>query len=304
MLLRARHIVLASSSVALALGCSTAGDEEATIEIAIPPYEVPLGAEMVRCHEMAMPSDEDVDVVRLTSRFSEGMHHVHIYTSAGGATGAPEVTYDCPDPVSFEDWHLLVAVQMEGLDWMLPEGTAIRVNAGQSILVQTHWLNTGAGGPQAEVARGGVTLGLARPGSVTRRAAAIVGQNLDIDVPPHTSGRVEGECALPGQGHLLAAMGHYHLHGKRFEAWIQPAGDPPAVFYESEGSSEPPWVTYDDLHLGEGARLAWSCDYENNLDTPLQTGPLASAQEHCSLFAFHTLDVGDASFIPCVIAAE
>ena len=95
---------------------------------------------------------------------------------------------------------------------------AIRVKARQSLLVQTHWLNIGASGQEATTAKGSVRLGLARPGSVTGRAAAIVGQNLDIDVPPHSSGRTEGECALPGEGQILTMMDHHHQHGTNFRA--------------------------------------------------------------------------------------
>lgn len=297
-------VVIASFSLPLGVGCHSPPDGGDVLEITIPPYEVPLGAEMVRCHEMALPSDSDVDVVQISSSFSEGSHHVHVYVAAGGETGAEERTYDCEDAVNYDDWHLLVAAQTGGIDWTLPDGVAIRVKARQSLLVQTHWLNIGASGQEATTAKGSVRLGLASPGSVTERAAAIVGQNLDIDVPPHSSGRAEGECALPGEGQILAMMGHHHQHGTNFRAWVQEAGQEPGVVYESDGLPEPPWLTYDALHLGEGARFGWSCDYDNNLDVPLVTGPLAATQEHCALFAYYRPSEGDAEFVPCVMGPK
>jgi hypothetical protein len=58
------------------------------------------------------------------------------------------------------------------------------------------------------------------------------------------------------------------------------------------------------LHLKRGDRFGWACDYDNNLDIPLEFGPREDIQEHCNLFAFYTLDRGVADFLPCVIKAE
>ena len=55
------------------------------------------------------------------------------------------------------------------------------------------------------------------------------------------------------------------------------------------------------LHLGAEDQFGWACDYVNNLDAPLAFGPREDIQEHCNLFAFYTLDRGDADFLPCVI---
>lgn len=297
--------LVASALIAFTLfGCGGGPEAPGSLDIRVPPHQVALGEEVVRCFETALPSGADIDVARITVPPMDGMHHVHLYVSAGGAKGAPERTYDCPDAVSFADWHLLIAVQANGLDWTLPEGAAIHVDARRSLLVQTHWLNTGSSGDRPLTAAPRVTLGLARSGSVARRVGTILGENLDIDIPPHSTGSVGGQCALPGPGDLLSVMGHYHVHGRRFSAVLSGGGEAPSTVYDSEESPELPFRTFDDVRVPDGARLDWSCTFDNNLDAPLQTGPLVGTQEHCAMFAFYTLDAGEAGFVPCVVGEE
>jgi hypothetical protein len=296
-----RGDALALFTLAVAVGCAHTAERDSTIELAIAPYDVPPGAEMLRCHEMTLPSGVDVDVDRITWAFSEGAHHVHVYVAASGETDAAEKTYDCFQALDFDKWHLLAASQERDFEWALPEGVAIHAEARRSILIQTHYLNTGGDTIQA---RGSVTLRAAEPGSVHGRAAAIFGQNRDICVPPHATGRVEAECTLPGGGDILAMMGHYHRHGRKFRMWVEPEGKDPMTVYENMKLSEPTWRAYEGLHLGPNDRFGWSCDYENALDVPLVFGPLEDTQEHCNLFAFYTRDGADAEFVPCVVSAD
>ena len=299
-----RRFALVLSTLAAMAGCTSAGERTNTIELSIEPYHVPVGAEVQRCHEMTLPSDTDVDIDQIAWRFSKGSHHLHVYVSADGSTGAKVQSYDCFQAVDFEKWHLLVATQNEGLEWTLPEGVAFKIKARQSIMIQTHYLNTDALKAEGSTAEGSVLLRVAEPEAVEKRAAAIFAQNRNIHVPARSSARVEGECALPGDGNIIAMTGHYHLHGTAFQVWVDPATRDPEMVYESSGFSSPVWKTYDDLHLGGTDGFGWACDYVNSLDIPLAFGPREDIEEHCNLFAFYTLDRGDAEFLPCVIKAE
>ena len=80
------------------------------------------------------------EVDRITVKFPPGSHHVHIYRS------------DSPDPTDRVDacwngidwlrWHLVLGVQSEQMDWVLPEGLTVPFDAHQQLLVQVHWINT------------------------------------------------------------------------------------------------------------------------------------------------------------------
>jgi hypothetical protein len=288
-----------------AIGCGSTPDEPPQnpaeeLQLAIDPFSVAPGTEVQTCHEMALPSDVDVDIDRITWDFSLGSHHLHVYVSADGSTDAPRSTYDCFTAVDFDKWHLLVATQDEKLDWTLPEGTAFQVKARQSILLQTHYLNTAALETEGAVAAGGVKLRVAEPDAVERRAAAIFGQNREVYVPPHAEAHAEAECALPGAGELIAMTGHYHTHGRKFQTMIMHDGAEPELVYETVGFDEPVWTTFDDMRLVPGERFKWMCDYMNDLDQPLEFGPREDVEEHCNLFAFYTLEDRDAEFLPCV----
>ena len=289
-----------------AIGCGSTPvdpplDPAQEIQLAIEPFSVPPGTEVQTCHEMTLPSDVDVDIDRITWDFSLGSHHLHVYVSADGSTDAAPSTYDCFTAVDFDKWHLLVASQDEKLEWTLPEGTAFRVKARQSILLQTHYLNTAALETEGAVAAGGVKLRVAEPDAVQRRAAAIFGQNREVFVPPHGTAHVEAECGLPGAGEIIAMTGHYHTHGRKFQTMVMHQGTVPELVYEAEGFAEPVWTTFDDgMRLEANDRFKWACDYMNDLDQPLAFGPREDVEEHCNLFAFYTLDDRDADFLPCV----
>jgi hypothetical protein len=298
------HFALALSALAGVAGCTNPDEQTNTIELSIEPYNVPLGEEAQRCQEMALPSDTDIDVDQIAWNFSQGSHHLHVYVSADGSTDAERTSYECFQAVDFEKWHLLVATQDGDLNWTLPEGVAFHLKARQSILIQTHYLNTDALKTEGSMAEGVVSLRVAPPESVEKRAAAIFAQNRKINIPPRSSVRVEADCALPAAGNIIAMTGHFHLHGSRFQTWIEPAGSAPSMVYESKGFAEPAWETYSDLHLGAQDRFGWACDYDNNLDIPLEFGPREDVQEHCNLFAFYTLDHGVADFLPCVIKPD
>jgi hypothetical protein len=64
------------------------------------------------------------------------------------------------------------------------------------------------------------------------------------------------------------------------------------------------WVAYEGLRFGGHDRLGWSCQFDNDMDAPLEFGPLEDTQAHCNLFAFYTHDSGDAAFVPCLIDAK
>lgn len=280
---------------AAAAGCE--GEEVAEVALVITPYDLAPGDEVLRCEEMELPSDADLDFDRVSWAFSEGKHHVHVFVSATGE--APRAgPYECTQAIDFEKWSLLVASQGAESEWALPPGVAIHVRARQSILVQTHYLDTG---PGPLTARGSVTLHVAAPGSVERRAAAFFGQNRGIDVPPHSSATVTGECALPGRGELLAALGHYHLHGRAFRGWLSrgEAGAREGI-YEG-GGGELGWATYEGLGFGPSDRLGWSCDLDNDMASPLRFGSHEATEEHCNLFAFVALTDGDAEPSTCVL---
>ena len=301
-----RHLPLLSVIVGMGLiGCGSSPEDPPQdfaqeLELSIQPFTVPPGQEVQTCHEMALPSNVDVDIDRIAWNFSSGSHHLHVYVSADGSTDAAPKNYDCFTAVDFEKWHLLVATQTEDLDWTLPEGTAFKVKARQSILVQTHYLNTAALETEGSVASGGVSLRVADPDSVQRRAAAIFGQNRDVLVPPHGTAHIEAECALPGAGELIAMTGHYHTHGTKFQTMVLHGGTAPEVIYETVGFAEPAWNTFDGMRLGADDRVKWTCDYKNDLDQPLAFGPREDVEEHCNLFAFYTLEDRDADFLPCV----
>lgn len=295
--------VFGLSALAVAAGCGGTPEAGRTVELAIAPYSVPPGAEMLRCQEMALPSDSDIDVDRIQWAFSAGSHHVHVYASAGGEQDGVARTYDCPQAVDFDRWHLLVASENRGVDWTLPDGVAMHVEARQSLLIQSHYLNTTSDSDL--VAQGSVIFRVAEPGTVQKRMAALFGQNRDIHVPPHESAHVEATCALSAAADIHVLMGHYHAHGRSFQAWVEPRGQARRTVYENgEADLHPRWTTYDDLHLGRHDHLGWSCDYDNPLEKALVFGAHEATEEHCNLFAFYTLDQGDAEFVPCVIPAK
>ncbi len=223
-----------------------------------------------------------------------GSHHVHLYRPAAGELEYP--TKNCPFSVDFQKWQLVAATQNPLLDWQLPPGVAIDIGPRQPLMIQTHFVNTGAldvkGGARAKM-----KLYPVDPSTVTAYGGALFGQDRTVAVPPGDTTLIS-RCAMTGQGAaahdmtIMALTGHYHFRGVEFQVYrVFADGSLGELIYQHQGYDDPSFRTYPDtdpLVLKAGEGIEWWCRYRNDTGETFKFGANTAMNEHCNLFGFYT----------------
>jgi hypothetical protein len=255
------------------------------LKVTSPP--VPRGSEETGCHYLKLPSDVDLDVNRIQVAVTGGSHHIHLYRAYDKSLDLPDHYEVCNRSVDFDQWELVVAIQLRRLDWELPPGVAFHFRAGEQLLIQTHFVNVGS---LETIGEGKALMNLqaADPGTVTDHAGAIFGQDKDVFVPAHSDTTLSAECVFPKAINLMGETGHYHFRGRHFKTYRWDNGIRGEQIYDYEGYNDPPFVVHDPaLPFGPGQGLQWECYWENNTDNDFSFGPFTDTNEHCNWFGFY-----------------
>jgi hypothetical protein len=249
---------------------------------------------------LKLPSDVDLDVDRIQVAVSGGSHHIHLYRPYDESLNLPDHYEPCNYSVDFNQWELVVAVQLRRTDWELPPGVAFHFRAGEQVLMQTHFVNVGSLETKGE-GQAIINLQAADPGSVTAHAGAMFGQNKDVFVPAHSSPTMTAECVFPNAVNLMAETGHYHFRGRRFRTFRWDDGERGALIYQHEGYDDPQFTVHTPpVSFGVGQGLQWECYWENNTNNDFEFGPFTDTNEHCNWFGFYYPTESLTESITCV----
>ncbi len=262
------------------------------VQLSTPTFSVPAGTEVQRCYWMKLPSDVDLDVVRIQIKYLPGSHHMNLFQTS---QDVPDSEADCFGPVSFSSptnpngYDLVAGSQSKDLDWQLPPGIAFKIKAHRQLMIQAHYVN--ATSQQTPLGVGSVRINLDSepdPSKITAHMGTMFANNMNINIPPHESRSFSTVCDVPQAVSFVAMTGHFHSRGKTFSVNAAPDGkDPTDECYRSQDWSEPPFtVLPEPLSVPAGGGLYYTCDYVNNTDIDLTFGPHVETQEHCNLFAY------------------
>jgi hypothetical protein len=262
------------------------------VQLTTPTFSVPAGTEVQHCYYFKLPSDVDLDVVRMQIKYLSGSHHMNLFQSAADV---PDHDEDCFQPVNFSSpsnpngYDLIVGSQSADLDWVLPPGVAFKLKAHRQLLLQTHYVNATTQATPLGVGHVKINLN-AEPDStkITAHMGTMFANNVNIHIPPHQERSFSTVCDLPEDANVAAMTGHFHSRGKSFSVNLCPDGvNPTEELYRSRDWNEPPFVVLDQpRHLSSGGGLYYTCDFVNDTDLDITFGPHVETQEHCNLFAY------------------
>lgn len=305
----------------------------------VPEFEVPAGHESQNCYFVKAPdlaNGQDYWIDRVVSAINPGSHHVNVFrvkTIIGldPAQGAPTKLGDydatvvegaddyknnpCWNSSNWADWPLISNSQHANInelttDWKLPEGVAIRVQAGEMLMVQTHYVNS-EDQPTKFGARVGINF-YQHPGTDTpieMGSLFATQQNIRIcrSRPDVT---YSGTCKFPGNVTIAAANGHFHKRGAEFNIfpWDGQSTDhpdPSSMFYQSLAWDDPPMKTDLSVAAPPNGGIWWDCVYHwqepsqfscDDVDAkdPLKEGDccytfggITDVGEHCNVFLYY-----------------
>ena len=274
-----RNHTCAVAAFALLVGCGTDVFTEGDFSHELHWHQDP--GEIQDCHIFKLENADPIEVDRITVKFPEGSHHVHIYRSD---TPEPDGVVDCRQGIDWLRWHLVLGVQTQPMDWQLPSGLTVPLAAHQQLLVQVHWLNTTEAPVDPEIDISFHTIAVAQA-----HVGVMFGVDKQTAMQPFEHKVLHQWCAMPEGAELVAVMGHYHGLGQRFTVDARTANGPPGdVIYDALDDQTFEFKLYDPAYLLHGGRgLEFECDYFNYRPIPITWGPDTKTQEHCNLVAYY-----------------
>lgn len=250
---------------------------------------VEAASEVQLCKYIEMPRDKgDVLAVdRITHAYTQGSHHFLVYqTSLEEMPADGDALVPCDESA----WMTIVrgvayAAQSAEGEIVLPEGVSQRFAAGEVLLVQTHYLNSGN---EALSARVDFDLHLTTVEAAPTEAGVLFFFNPIIHVPPNGAASAELSCPIPADANLIFAASHMHKQGTRFRADIEGAAADRKL-YETSEWAEPLPLELDESSgkLQAGDRIRYACDFQNTGAQTITAGPSAATDEMCMFIGMY-----------------
>jgi hypothetical protein len=207
-------------------------------------------------------------------------HHVAFLATSASAEEYPDrVPFNCTTNDDFEmtnqvPMFLGTAVGLDGINEVtLPDGMATLMPTGTRVLIQSHYVNSGAVPIRV---RDGFNVDFAQENQVKTWVAPFVNTSVTFEVPPRQEHTVEFDCTFSSDLTILYLYGHMHERGARHFADHTPAGGTRTRLYEVEQwlpdfRDQPPANHYGagEFSIKAGDVLTTSCTWNNDTDASL-----------------------------------
>lgn len=276
-------------------------------QVATGTFEVPQGEEIQDCYFFEVPFDTDVFVNRITLAHNEGSHHMNVFrvrtiVNLDGAPGDVVKGGECWTSTNWKDWPLVANNQSggpDGEDWQMPEGVALKFQAHEKLMLQTHYVNASTQKTPAKASVAANFYGV-EAGQVQNELGTLFATNQNIKVCPGESAKTfEASCKIAQDSPVtvIAANGHFHSRGDKFtmNRWEPVAGKTNEQFYESDAWDDPPFDRSLNVPLAMGEGVTWTCEFSAQADECgdpangccFTFGGKVEAQEHCNAFVYY-----------------
>ena len=262
------------------------------VQLQTPLFMVAGGSETQHCYWFKLPSDVDLEVVKIQVRYLAGSHHMNLYQTN---QDVPEHDEECFKPVDFSSptnpngYDMIVGSQTGSMDWDMPPGVAFKIKAHRQLMLQTHYVNATTQTTSTGTGRVKVNLEAAADASkITAHMGTMFANNMNVKIPPRESRSFSTQCAVPQNVNVVALTGHFHSRGKTFTVNTAMDGvTPGAEIYRSRDWAEPPFtVLPTPTQLPAGGSMYYTCNFQNDTDQEIVFGPKVETMEHCNLFAY------------------
>lgn len=268
------------------------------IELRQPPMQVEPGKDLHTCWVPEFVPDTDLIVKKSLAFQGTSGHHVAVFGSV--IPRQPGEVFDCTALESMATMSPLIIPDLPNVtnERILPDGFAVRVPAGQTIVVQSHIINANL--KPIEISDV-VQLQFAEPDEELIEASYWVLTDNTVVVPPGESVNTKS-CEIPEDTQMIYLLGHMHERGAGIvvEHEDGATGNIEEVYRVDEWTSEfrdnGPTVAFppDAPHVFKaGDRVDLTCEYNNPTNDELRW-----PSEMCVAFGAYFPSRGD-GFIIC-----
>jgi hypothetical protein len=260
------------------VGC---GGSDAPVEVVGDPVEIigrdwtiPAGTELYKC--IGIPVDRDMYINQFQVANPLGEHHAVLTVTdrLGGLGGTQLGEYDCD--VLTVDLQMLYASGVGTSPLVLPEGIALKVEAGQFLHLNLHLFNS----TDAEMSSRSVVLAdLVEKVPAEREAEMIFSGTFDIAIPPGQSGTAAGGCTFTQDATLIAYWPHMHQFATHQKVTMTVGGVTKTIHDEPYDFEHQNHFAFDPLvEITSGDTIDVECTYTNTLTEMLEWGDSSTAE--------------------------
>lgn len=200
------------------------------------------------------------------------VHHVVLFTvdKADVPEHDPNVGVDCIDMSPADG---MIAGWAPGmLPVTLPDGAALKVEAGEVLVLQMHYYNDGTGTGQSD--QSGYAFDLVDPASVTDNVFMVPVGAFDFNIPAgdgdYTFAASFDLPDLPITGKIYATFPHMHLLGKAYEMNIDRDGERECLVQSDkyDFNNQLTYVFPEPEPLAGGDTVNIECTWDNSTGNP------------------------------------
>jgi hypothetical protein len=244
------------------------GPSEDWMRLYTPPLTIPAGSERLWCSYIEAPTD-DIRLRAATGKQMEGGHHIAIFV---GLTGMPdEKMIDCTD-ISMGSLRFVTgAGGTGGKDLQMPEGVALTIKKGETIVIQSHYINATT---EDRVVMDAIDFNLTTVEESPTNADPFSVMDSTFSVPAGAEDyQIVSECGVPEPISLHMALGHTHDFGVLFSMDVVRDGVSEQIYYATDGPKmrdDPEILFFDEpIELVPGDTIRVTCGWTNTTEHDL-----------------------------------
>ncbi len=237
-----------------------------------PEIDIPAGQEQQWCTPFE-PLAHETTVVALEGYQAPGGHHVALFTLTKSFKPGAYRCDGSEGALDMVNWRFVDGVNA-GIAHKLPDGVALTISAGKTLMMQSHYV---AGKDPIRV-RDVLNVIAGDPGQKYIQANYWLVGDVNIRIPVGPSYQTAANCTLDANINVLDVRGHTHQYGNLFQLDLTRAGagSSDQLYRETNGllmRNDPPRKSYPidaPLPLKAGDTLRYTCGWSNTTDHAIQ----------------------------------
>jgi hypothetical protein len=250
-----------SSNMGMPGGNGGGGGTDGGGDMALPPgttgmtlissdYMIPTGQEFYQCQRMTV--QQDMYLVKVTPVSPTGVHHEVL---AIDPSGQPDGVAPCD--AFGPTWQPLFASGINSPELDMPEGVALKISAGQQIVLQLHLFNA-----TTSDIKNTASVDVALAADPTGYELASVPFIGNIKFTIGQSLQVNGTCTLSNDAKYFAVFPHMHQHGAHLKAWTEGSVSQ-TVWDEDYSFTEQKFGQWAPIQMKKGDKIQVTCTYDS-----------------------------------------
>ncbi|MEZ4439958.1 MAG: hypothetical protein R3B72_12755 [Polyangiaceae bacterium] len=246
-------------------GGGASGDWETLVQ---GDWELPPGSESYTCVIATVPEQVFIGAYRPIA--PEGTHHTVLTKISSGQDG----TFPCDAGTNGQ--NMIYGSGVGTQEESLPEGVAVRLEAGDKVLLNLHLYNTST---SPITGTSGIQIKRLDPATVQEEAASVLAGPVALNIPPQNTTTQTGYCTIPSDVTLFSIGPHMHQLGTHMTVTAI-TGSGSDVLHDAP-------YTFDDqrhyyleqpIQLKAGDQVKVDCTYNNTTNSTVTFGDSSDAE--------------------------